>query len=278
MSSHPYRRRTLKGLLELKPYLDDINERVEEPGYIDSDPVQFMHAFSEKKDLEIAGFLAAMMAWGRRDIVISKVDDLLKRMDYTPFEFVQNYNQRQYSILKGFKHRTFKPVDIHGIISALNKIYTKFEDLEHFWSICYRLGQKSGRPFLSHFQENFFTQSSELQNRTLKHISNPEKGSTCKRLYMFLRWSVRKKSPVDIGFWDFMNPSELLIPFDVHVARQARKYGLVTRKSNDWKTVNELTNTLKILNPDDPARYDYALFGIGALGYKLPKKFLLNRI
>ncbi len=278
MSVRPLRKRTLEGLHELKPYLDHINDQVEEPGYIESDPVQFMHAFSEKKDIEIAGFLAAMMAWGRRDIVIAKVGDLLNRMDYSPFEFVQNYDQRQYSVLNGFKHRTFKPYDIHGVISALKEIYLKFEDLEDFWEMCYRQGGESGRPFLSHFQEEFFTQSNELESRTLKHISNPEKGSTCKRLYMFLRWVIRKKSPVDIGLWNFMKPSELLIPFDVHVARQARKYGLISRRTNDWKTVNELTETLKILNPEDPARYDYALFGIGALGFELPKKFLLNRV
>lgn len=278
MRVQPLRKRTLKGLLELKPYLDELNDRVEEPGYIESDPVQFMHAFTEKKEIEIAGFLAAMMAWGRRDIVISKVDDLLNRMDYSPFEFVQNYDQRHYSALNGFKHRTFKPADIHGILSVLKEIYKTYGDLENFWEKCYRLGSLSGRPFLSHFQEEFFAQSREIQSRTLKHISNPEKGSTCKRLYMFLRWAIRKKSPVDIGIWNFMQPGELLIPFDVHVARQARKYGLVSRRSNDWKTVNELTQTLKILNPDDPARYDYALFGMGALGYELPRKFQLNRV
>lgn len=278
LSYRPLRKRSLNGLLELKPYLDHINDSVEKPEYIDSDPVQFMYAFTDKKDIEIAGFLAALMAWGRRDIVVAKVDDLLKRMDYSPFSFVMNYNQTQFSVLKGFKHRTFKPVDIHGFFCALAEIYRQHGDLERFWKVCYESGTESGRPFLSHFQENFFGLSSELQPRSLKHISNPEKGSTCKRLYMFLRWVIRKNSPVDLGIWDFMDTSELMIPFDVHVARQARKYGLISRKSNDWKTVNELTDTLKILNPDDPARYDYALFGLGALGYDLPKKFLLNRV
>ncbi|WP_083750034.1 TIGR02757 family protein [Rhodohalobacter halophilus] len=272
------RGRSIKSLMELKPLLDRMNDEVEEPGYIPHDPVQFMHLFTDKRDMEIAGFLAATMAWGRRDIVISKVHDLLKRMHYQPFEFVMGYSQKQFDRLTGFKHRTFKPIDIHGMVLALQQIYLEYEDFEEFWAECHRAGLQQDRPFLALFHERFFEKSSDLAERTRKHISNPEKGSTCKRLYMYLRWTIRKDSPVDPGIWNFIEPSELLVPFDVHVARQARRYGLITRRSDDWKTVNELTESLKIMNPDDPARYDYALFGIGALDYNLPKKFILNKV
>lgn len=272
------RKRSQKALLELKPLLDSINDQVEQPDYIPKDPVQFMHAFYEKKDREIAGFLAATMAWGRRDIVVSKVDELLKRMNYEPYQFVMNYDQPLYDRFQYFKHRTFKPIDIHGLILTLREIYKAYRDFEAFWSECYHYGKKEKRPFLAIFNERFFRYSPDLAERTRKHISNPEKGSPCKRLYMFLRWTIRRGSPVDPGIWNFMSPSELQIPLDVHVARQGRKYGLITRRTNDWKTVNELTETLSILNPDDPARYDYALFGIGALDYSLPVKFHLNKV
>jgi len=274
----PLRRRSKSALFELKPLLDRINDEVEKPDYILKDPVQFMHAFEEKRDQEIAGFLAATMAWGRRDIVVSKVDDLLKRMQYTPFEFVMGYSQAEYTVFRGFKHRTFKPIDMHGLILTLKEIYHKYPDLEAFWRECYLDGKKEKRPFLGVFNERFFELSPDLAPRTRKHVSNPENGSPCKRLYMFLRWTIRKNSPVDPGIWSFMPPSELQIPLDVHVARQGRKFGLITRRSNDWKTVNELTDTLSILNPEDPARYDYALFGIGALDYSLPLKYHLNRV
>src|SRR6056297_1795958 len=181
-------------------------------------------------------------------------------------------------ILKGFKHRTFKPIDIHGLISGLQTIYTQFDDFESFWSHCYDLALKQNRHFLAIFRELFFELSFDSAVRTGKHISDPEKGSTCKRLYMYLRWMIRKNSPVDPGLWNFMPPAELQVPFDVHVARQSRRYGLITRKSNDLKTVNELTNTLKLMNPDDPAVYDFALFGLGALDYTLPKRFILNKV
>ena len=272
------RLRSPSGLMALKPYLDEINDHVERPGYIIDDPVQFIHAFDEKRNQEIAGFLASTMAWGRRDIVISKVENLLQRMDYNPFQFVMNYSQSHFDKLVTFKHRTFKPVDIHGIIIGLQKIYSTYSDFESFWSKCQSQSELKGRPLMAIFHETFFGLTTELPNRTRKHISNPEKGSTCKRLYMYLRWMIRKNSDVDPGIWNFIPPSDLLIPFDVHVSRQARKYGLVSRKSNDFKTVIQLTDTLRILDADDPARYDYALFGIGALGYSLPSKFILNRL
>jgi len=277
-NASPLRKRSKKALLQLKPLLDSINDRVEQPDYIPHDPVQFMHAFDEKKDQEIAGFLAATMAWGRRDIVVSKVDDLLKRMDYYPHAFVMGYNQAQFGRLRNFRHRTFKPIDMHGLLLTLQQIYLNYPDFEAFWADCYIRGKESNRPFLAIFNERFFSYSPDLAERTRKHVSNPEKGSPCKRLYMFLRWTIRRNSPVDPGIWSFMDPSELLIPLDVHVARQARKYGLVTRRSDDWKTVNELTSTLSYLNPDDPARYDYALFGIGALSYELPVRYHLNKV
>lgn len=274
----PLRKRSRKALMELKPILDKINDLVEQPEYILKDPVQFMHAFHKKKDMEIAGFLAAIMAWGRRDIVVSKVDELLRRMNYEPYEFVMRYDQQYFNSFRSFKHRTFKPIDIHGLILTLREIYKSHTDFEKFWSDCYYTGKRENRPFLSIFHERFFSHSPDLAVRTRKHISNPEKGSPCKRLYMFLRWTLRKNSPVDPGIWNFMSPSELLVPLDVHVSRQARKFGLLTRRSNDWKTVNQLTETLSVMNPDDPCRYDYALFGIGALQYNLPLRFHLNKV
>lgn len=274
----PLRKRSKYALAQLKPLLDTINNEVEQPGYIEHDPVQFMHAFSDKKDREIAGFLAATMAWGRRDIVVAKVDDLLQRMDYAPFDFVSRYNSGHFQRLNGFKHRTFKPIDIHGILVALQQIYNRTEDLEAFFRQCYIDGRKQNRPFLGIFHHRFLSLTPELVPRTRKHISNPENGSPCKRLFMFLRWTIRRNSPVDPGIWTFMPPSKLMIPLDVHVARQGRKFGLLTRRTNDWKSVRQLTQTLRLMNPDDPTRYDYALFGIGALEYSLPVRYHLNRV
>lgn len=277
MSGKPLRKRSRATLRKLGTFLDEINNQVETEEYIHSDPVQFMHAFSEKKEREIAGFLSALLAWGRRDIVIAKAEELFSRMGSSPYHFVANYRQQDKKFLDGFKHRTFKSDDLHGILFTLKAIYEQFSDFEAFWAHCYQLAGSSGRPLISHFREEFLNLTSDFPLRTHKHLSNPERGSPSKRLIMFLRWTIRKNSPVDPGIWDFMTPAELLIPLDVHVARQSRRYGLLARKSNDWDAVQQLTATLRKLNPNDPSRYDYALFGLGALNCTVPREFLLNR-
>jgi uncharacterized protein (TIGR02757 family) len=260
----------------LKPFLEKWVERTEVPDYINSDPVLFMHAFNKKEDQLLAGFFAAIMAWGRRDIVIRKVRDLLDRMNNRPAEFIGNFSDRDASRFEGFKHRTFKPVDIRWLTKILQSILLNFGSFEAFWASCYTRAQKNGRPLMAIFHEQFFAQQPDTPQRTYKHISNAEKKSSCKRLYLYLRWSVRKNSSVDLGLMDFMPASELMIPLDVHVARQARRLGLLSRSYNDWWAVQELTEALRLLNSEDPAKYDYALFGIGVNENAVPEKLILN--
>lgn len=266
-----------KQILLLKPYLDKLVQDIEQPDYINNDPVQFMHAFEDKNDRELAGFFAATMAWGRRDIVNAKVEDLLQRMDHRPSEFIGNYTESDAPNFEGFKHRTFKPIDLHWLTKILKTILLKFQTFESFWAYCSEKAQRERREIVGVFHEQFFSFHPEMPLRTKKHVSNPEKNSSAKRLYMYLRWCIRKGSPVDPGTMDFMSPAELKIPLDVHVARQARKLGLLSRKQNDWKAVLELTNKMKLLDPNDPAKYDYALFGIGILGSEIPEEMIINK-
>ncbi|MFP8487781.1 TIGR02757 family protein [Gracilimonas sp. Q87] len=272
-----YRTISKRKLVELKPFLDDLVEKIEQPHYINDDPVQFMHAFEKKIDRELAGFFAVTMAWGRRDIVNAKVEELLKRMNNRPAEFILNYSDSEALNFERFKHRTFKPIDMHWITRSLRSILLKFGDFEKFWLFCYNLAKSHKRELIAVFHEQFFTFHPEIPQRVHKHVSNPEKNSSAKRLYMYLRWVIRKNSPVDPGTMNFMEPSELKIPLDVHVARQARKLGLLSRKQNDWKAVLELTNRMQILDPMDPAKYDYALFGIGVLGTDIPDELIVNK-
>lgn len=264
-----------KKLLELKPFLDQVVDDVEVSGYIESDPIQFMHAFEEKNDREIAGFFAAIMAWGRRDIVIAKVDDLLNRMNYRPAEFIKSFSDSDADILDGFKHRTFKPEDIYWLIRAMQSAFIEYGTFEGFWSDCYKQSKKENRELMAVFHQRFFEFHPGTPQRSRKHIANPEKNSSAKRLYMYLRWCIRK-SIVDLGTMTFMSPSELKIPLDVHVARQARALGLLSRHQNDWKSVLELQEKLLILDPEDPSKYDYALFGLGIRPDIVDEKFYIN--
>lgn len=263
---------------KLKPFLDRWVEKIEQPYYIDEDPILFMHAFNKKEDQLLAGFFAATMAWGRRDIVIQKVRDFLNRMDNQPCEFITHFEERDAERFKGFKHRTFKPVDMKWLVKILQSILSNYESFEHFWAHCYQMASENNRPLMSVFHEQFFAQHPEAPQRTRKHISNADKKSSCKRQYLFLRWALRDNSPVDLGLMDFMPQAELMIPLDVHVARQARTLGLLSRAYNDWWAVQELTESLRLLDPEDPAKYDYALFGLGISQNEIPKEFIKNPV
>lgn len=265
-------------LYSLKPYLEASIAEVEKPKFIEDDPVQFMHAFQDKEDKLLAGFFAALMAWGRRDVVINKVDDLLERMNYRPADFIRDFSESDRKAFRGFKHRTFKPVDIYWLVKILNGIQHRYQSFEAFWSHCYRLANEEQKPLITVFHREFFRVHPEAASRTRKHISDASKNSSCKRLYLYLKWSIRTDSPVDTGIMDFMPPSELMIPLDVHVGRQARMLGLLGRNYNDWKAVQELTETVSKLDPNDPAKYDYALFGIGLGKVEVPAKFIKNPV
>ena len=260
-------------LKNLKPYLDQLTEHVETEEYIATDPVQFIHAFEKKEDQLIAGFFAATMAWGRRDIVIRKVEDFLGRMDFQPQSFIRSYSQSDRDILRGFKHRTFKPVDMHWMIIIIQRIIDRYGSFEKFWEFCYAKSNGDNRQFMSNIHNYFFDLAPEAAQRTRKHVSRADRNSACKRLWLFLKWTTRPNSPVDLPLMDFISTSELMIPLDVHVARHSRALGLLKRKSNDWKAVEKLTHILRFLDPEDPVKYDYALFGMSDYPGFIPERF-----
>lgn len=259
---------------KLKAFLDRVCEQVEVPEYIPSDPVSFLHAFDRKEDQLLAGFFAAIMAWGRRDIVLAKVNDLLQRMDYQPEAFIRTFDESKAAKLAGFKHRTFTESDVYWLISILNQILIKFGGFEAFWSYCYQRSKSENLHLMDVFHDAFFEILPETPQRTRKHIASKKKKSSCKRLFLYLRWTLRRNSAVDLGLMSFMPISELMIPLDVHVARQARILGLLRRTQNDWGAVEELTENLRRFDPNDPGKYDYALFGLGVLKIPIPEEFL----
>ena len=252
---------------------------VEVPEYIATDPVAFMHRYHDSTDKNLAGFLAALMAWGRRDIVMAKVNNLLERFGTNPADFIGNLTPADEKRIDGFCHRTFTSDDIRWILLGLSGMLHKYGSFEAFWGMCYReslSGLKNGRPLLSIFQERFLQLIPDAPKRMHKHLASPDKNSSCKRFWLFLRWAIRQNSCVDPGTMRFMPPSELMIPLDVHVARFSRMFGLLTRPYNDWKAVAELTERLRSMDRDDPARYDYALFGLGIRDIVIPPEFIMN--
>lgn len=242
---------------ELKEYLDFKVQQYNTTTFIESDPIQLPHQFSKKEDIEIVAFLVAMIAWGKRAMIIKNGERLIDIMEHEPYQFVQQYSPRS---LPSFVHRTFNTVDLDFFFRSLQKIYSN-EGLEAAFAANNEEYGVKGR--IINFRNTFLL--TEHEKRSEKHISNPSKNSAAKRLNMFLRWMVRiDNCGVDFGIWKSISPSELYIPLDVHTANTSRELGLLTRKQNDWKALEEIMHALRSLDPEDPSKYDFALFGIGA--------------
>lgn len=228
--------------------------------FIDTDPISIPHRFTKLQDKEIIGFWVAMLAWGNRKSIITSGNKLVELMDGAPHDFVLNHQEQDLKRFLDFKHRTFNATDALYFIEFFKQHYSHHNSLEDAFV---SKGIKGSR--LEAFHEYFFALE-DAPYRTRKHIATPLRGSTCKRMNMFLRWMVRKdKHGVDFGLWKKIKPAELYIPLDVHVDRTARKLGLIKRKQTDWETVVELTENLKGFDPKDPVKYDFSLFGISVL-------------
>ena len=245
---------------DLKDFLDEKVVLYNNPNFIQSDPIQIPHLFSSKEDIEIAGFLTATIAWGNRKMIINNAIKLMELLDNAPFDFVMNHQEHELSRFDNFVHRTFNTVDAVQFIKSLQHIYKNHKGLEHALSI--KDSATSYKKAISDFKSIFFEISH--QHRTQKHVSDPLKGSAAKRINMFLRWMVRNDTNgVDFGIWKTHNPAYLSCPLDVHSGNVARKLGLLQRKQNDWKALDELDQHLRAFDSNDPSKYDFALFGLG---------------
>ncbi|MEP6712053.1 MAG: TIGR02757 family protein [Ferruginibacter sp.] len=249
----------------LKDFLDTKVKEYNKPFFIKADPVCIPHLFTKKQDVEIAGFFAAIFAWGNRTTIINKSKKLMQLMDNAPHDFCLHHTDNDLIKLLSFKHRTFNATDLLYFISFFNMHYKKHLSLETAFTKSMNRNDADTETALNGFYQYFFSMP-DVPQRTLKHIASPDKNSACKRINMFLRWMVRKdKCGVDFGLWKNISPAQLVIPLDLHVARVARHFKLLHRKATDWQSAVELTNELKKLDADDPAKYDFALFGLGVL-------------
>lgn len=243
----------------LKEFLDKKVDEYNQPSFIKDDPICVPHLFTNKADQEIAGLFAAIFAWGNRTTIINKSKELMQLMNMQPHQFCLHHSDKDLKRLLGFKHRTFNATDLLYFIEFFKHHYRSSPSLETAFT---RYG-KSVEEMLSGFHHYFFSLE-DAPPRTKKHISTPERGSTCKRLNMFLRWMVRNDGKgVDLGIWKNISPSQLICPIDLHVARVARKFKLLKRKQTDWEAAVELTGQLKKMDKDDPVKYDFALFTLG---------------
>jgi len=245
---------------ELKEFLDEKVELYNHPSFIDSDPISIPHRFKKKQDIEIAGFLAATIAWGNRKMILRNANRMMEILDNSPYDFIINSNENDLKRIEGFVHRTFNSADLLYFIGALAHIYRNKGGLENIFNVFKT--KDSLQPAIHDLHRIFF----ELPHNknTQRHISDPYKGSAAKKMNMYLRWMVRSDNRgVDFGIWKSISPSILSCPLDVHSGNVSRKLGLLKRKQNDAKAVAELDQFLRNLDKEDPVKYDFALFGLG---------------
>lgn len=246
---------------DLKEFLDLKVSQYNNPKFIESDPIQIPHTFTKKEDIEISGFLTATISWGNRKSIINNANRLMLLLDNAPYDFVLNHKETDLEKLKSFVHRTFNGDDCIQFIKCLRSIYENHNGLEAVFSKF--VEKDSLQKSISEFKRIFF--EIEHVTRTQKHVSDPLKNSAAKRLNMMLRWFIRNDNAgVDFGIWKSLSPSQLSCPLDVHSGNVARKLGLLKRKQNDAKALKELDINLRNLDPLDPVKYDFALFGLGA--------------
>tara|TARA_B110000240_G_scaffold19359_1_gene19691 strand:- start:686 stop:1450 length:765 start_codon:yes stop_codon:yes gene_type:complete len=246
---------------ELKEFLDLKANHYQSQDFISADPIQIPHRFTKKEDIEIAGFLAATIAWGNRTSIIKNANEMMKLMDEAPFDFIVNHQTSDLDVFDGFVHRTFNATDLKYFVQAIKNLYVNKGGLE--FCITQHVSKMPLQTALHHFKKDFFELPHEL--RTEKHLADPLKGSAAKRINMYLRWMVRPNtSGVDFGLWKSMHPRNLSCPLDLHSGTVARKLGILDRKQNDAKALLELDKQLRIMDSEDPVKYDFALFGLGA--------------
>ncbi len=246
---------------QLRQFLDEKYRKYNQAWFIESDPIQIPHSFDKKEDIEISAFLSATIAWGNRKMIIRNAKEMMRPMDFAPYDFVQNHQEADLAVFDDFKHRTFNAVDLRFFIQSLNNCYANHGGLEQIFTRGYRKNQYI-KEALSEFRSTFFV--IPFPERTTKHISNVNKNSAAKRLNMFLMWMVRQdKQGLHFGLWKDILPKDLMLPLDVHTSCIGRELSLLKRKQNDWKAVEEITANLRFFDAKDPVKYDFALFGYG---------------
>jgi uncharacterized protein (TIGR02757 family) len=244
---------------DLQEFLEQKCLQYNNLAFIENDPVSIPHRYSRKEDIEIAGFLAATISWGNRKSIVANAKRLVGMMDNDPYGFITTASDKETVPFTKFVHRTFNGQDCRFFLRSLKRIYSRHRTMEELFL---SFNSKGAGHAISSFRNEFLSPPHE--KRSEKHIPDPARGSSAKRINMFLRWMVRKDDRgVDFGIWSRISPANLICPLDVHTGTVARELGLLNRKMNDWRAAEELTTALRTFDAADPVKYDFALFGTG---------------
>ncbi len=250
---------------EIAELLEQLHDRYNNSDFVAEDPISIPHRYTRREDREVAGFMSATIAWGNRRAIVKSAHRMMEYMDDSPYDFVRGASEEELERLTSYVHRTFNGHDFRDFILALRSICERYGGIGNLFEEHFERSNSMADTF-AHFRREFF--STPHQQRCEKHLSSIEKGAACKRLCMYVRWMVRRDGRgVDFGMWSKIPSSALYMPLDLHSGNVARMLGLLNRKQNDWRAVDELTTTLREFDAEDPVKYDFALFGAGISGF-----------
>lgn len=267
-----------EALRTLRHHLDVLVAEYDYAAHLQRDPLRHVVVYGDPRDIEVAGLIAACLAYGRVDRVLVSVGDALRRMTPGPAAFVRDFDpkgQAEKKVFRGFLHRMTGEAELRALCAALGQVLRERGSIE----ACFAVGQTAPtvREGLQHVVDvvrGAAFACSDGSDRTCRRIRflvpGPAEGSACKRLNMWLRWMIRRQPGLDPGPWRAARASQLIIPLDVHVIRLSQYLGLTARSTPDWKMAEEVTSTLRLLDPDDPVKYDFAMSHLGMAGMYLP--------
>ena len=251
----------------IKGILEKLYQRYNHRNLIKPDPLQFVYHFSDQRDIEIAGLLSAVLAYGRVEQIQNSLTKLFEIIEQRPYEFVVNFNHNQEKKLNGFKHRFNTSSDIADLLKLLKEILNKYESIEKYFLQGYSETDDNIIPALTKFSDSLLkihaSWNKGKTNRGLEYLLvSPSNGSACKRLNLFLRWMVREDQ-VDAGIWKSIDKVKLIVPIDVHMGRLCKFLGFHNNKTVSLKTALTITEKFTQIEPSDPVKYDFALSRIG---------------
>jgi uncharacterized protein (TIGR02757 family) len=255
-----------------KQIIDEIYEKYHHPKYLGLDPLVCVHRFKKRDEREAVGLLAAVLAYGRVEIIVRNINNILNIMDDDPIAFINDtsYKEKCKSLDK-FKHRFNDGKDISALLEAVKSVTKERGSLEKCFCDCMKRNDNQFKAALTSFADIIKTKGRACcgERASFEYlIPSPNKGSACKRIVLYLRWMIRENDGIDLGVWKSVPASCLLVPVDTHVAQIARSYGLTNRNSADWKMAEEITEALREFDPDDPVKYDFALCHAGMVDFR----------
>ena len=260
----------VKHILKLKEPLEQLYQNYSYE-YLKSDPLWFAHQYKDPLDQELVAFIASAFAYGSVPQIFKGVESILKPLGSQPLEKLKSISFK--GVYKNFSYRFHKENELKIFLQLLAEVYRRYHSLKKLFQKHYRAKDENISESLSSFVDEIlsFDASAKNNSKITFLFSSPRRASSCKRMNLFLRWMVRRGDKLDLGFWDFVSPSQLVIPLDTHIQWVASALGLTQRKSPNWKMAEEITQNLKLLDPEDPVKYDFALTRLGILGLEPPE-------